>query len=102
MGKFKALSLDHRGFKCSGTVMVRMSDGEIGRAHMNSFFIPSDKLTHTAIKLSINDGKVGAVQILLATVYIYDVYGLNYTKFNRRLLLNEEQCLEAFKTTKHV
>lgn len=95
MGKMKRISLKHRGFKITGVAMLEMWGGGFERAQMDSFFLPTDKLTHTNIKQSINDGKQGCRRVISARIHIYDVYVTGYTQYNRSMSLNSQQCQEA-------
>jgi hypothetical protein len=98
MGKLKQISLDHRGYEIRGEVLIKAWGGAIGTVSMTPVFIPALKLTHNAIKRSVNDGGFGCERIEQATVMIYDVYGFTpaYKQFNRVIELDFLQCREAF------
>ena len=97
MGKIKQLILDHKGFKITGTVMLELWGGDIGEIQMEPFILPLEKLTHNNIKRSINDGGFGCKKIMSARIHIYDIYGAEYTQYNRSISLDQDQCQEAFK-----
>jgi len=98
MGKLKQISLDHRGYEIRGKVLTRARNGTIDTVSMTPVFIHALKLTHNAIKRSINDGGFGCERIEKASVMIYDVYGFapTYKQFNRVIELDFLQCREAF------
>jgi hypothetical protein len=95
MARMKNLSLDLKGFKITGVATIELWDGGVGQVQMESFFLPSDKLTHGNIKRSINDNGYGTKKVFSARINIYKVYGLNYTQWDRSINLSEEQCQEA-------
>ena len=93
MGKIKELILDHKGYVISGVVLVRHWGGSKGYLAMNPVFIPTDKLSHTAIKHAVNDGQFGVEDILEAEINISDAYGPTHLEVhNRKMTLNSKQC----------
>ena len=78
--------------------MAKLWDGTVAEIQMTSFTLPSDKMTHNNLKRSINDAGLGCSRILSAHIQIYNVYGLDYTQWNRSISLNEKQCQEACTT----
>jgi hypothetical protein len=98
MGKMKQLSLDHRGYELRGEATLNLWGGGQGIIEMSPVFIPGDKLTHTNIKRSINDGGFGCSSVECATIEIYDVYGPppHYKQYNRSMKLNYLQCRDSF------
>lgn len=98
MAKMKALIMGRKRYKISGTIMVEHWNGKEGKVDMIPFFLTSDKLTHNNIKKSVNDGGFSCRRILSATIHIWDVYDVNYLHYNRKLELDQQQCLEAHTT----
>lgn len=99
MGKMKQLLLEHRGYEIQGVAVISLWGGDTGVVNMQSVFIPADKLSHTVIKRSVNDGGFGCQRIEAAEVHIYDVYGSlpGYKQYNRTIELDYLQCMEAFR-----
>lgn len=93
MGKIKELVLDHRGYTIKGLIKVEFWDGDIGYIAMTPVFIPSDELSPSAIKASINDAEIGCKSILEAKITIFDTYGdQSFEVKNRVMTLNSKQC----------
>lgn len=101
MSKMKQLLFDHKGFKFTGMVMVDLGGGRFESVAMDDFFIPKDKISHTSIKRSVNNGSTLCLGVVAATIYVYSVHGDDYTQYNRKISLNKEQCQEAFINVKN-
>ena len=91
----KELSLDHRGYYVTGVVESEFNDGVVEYVTMIPFNLTKEKLTHNAIKRNINDGGLNVKRILYAELKIFDVYGVDYKQFNRKLELECHQCRDA-------
>lgn len=98
MARMKALIMGRKKYKITGTAMVEHWNREEGEVKITPFFLTSDKLTHNNIKKSVNDGGFSCRRIISAVVHIYDVYEQDYMHYNRKLVLDEQQCLEAHTT----
>lgn len=98
MANLKQIFFDHRGYEIKGKVLIKTHDGTVDTVLMTPVFIPDLKLTHNAIKRSVNDGGFGCERIEQAIVMIYDVYGFapEYKQLNRVIKLDFLQCQEAF------
>ena len=93
MGKMKELILDHKGYTISGVVQIQLWGGGTGHVEMDDAFIPTDELSHNAIKNCINDGRFGCQSILKAEITISNTYGEQHVKvINRVMTLNSKQC----------